>query len=123
VLVDTQYLINTRKLVVSYVDKTGDIKLKYYDWQTPLKYVTCEDNDFQRHPDYKSWDGKSVKQVEVNHPDRYAVYEFLDALPDKEKEEIFEFNLPKIFFIDIETEIIDGFPEAADIKDVNGNGI
>jgi len=122
-LVDTQYLINTRKLVVSYVDKTGDIKLKYYDWQTPLKYVTCEDNDTQRHPDYKSWDNKNVKQIEVNHPDRYAVYEFLDALPDKEKEEIFEFNLPKIFFIDIETEIIDGFPEAADIKDPNGNVI
>jgi len=123
VLIDTQYLINTRKLVVSYVDKTGDIKLKYYDWQTPLKYVTCEDNDTQRHPDYKSWDNKNVKQIEVNHPDRYAVYEFLDALPDKEKEEIFEFNLPKIFFIDIETEIIDGFPEAADIKDPNGNVI
>ena len=122
-LIDTQYLINTRKLVVSYVDKTGDIKLKYYDWQTPLKYVTCEDNDTQRHPDYKSWDNKNVKQIEVNHPDRYAVYEFLDALPDKEKEEIFEFNLPKIFFIDIETEIIDGFPEAADIKDPNGNVI
>jgi len=122
-LIDTQYLINTRKLVVSYVDKTGNIKLKYYDWQNPLKYVTCEDNDTQRHPDYKSWDGKHVKQVEVNHPDRYAVYEFLDSLPEKEKEEIFEFNLPKIYFIDIETEIKDGFPEAADIKDVNGNVI
>jgi len=120
-LVDTQYLINNRKLVVSYVDKTGDIKLKYYDWQTPLKYVTCEDSDPQRHPDYKSWDGKNVKQIEVNHPDRYAVYEFLDALPEKEKEEIFEFNLPKIFFIDIETEIVDGFPEAADILNTDGS--
>jgi DNA polymerase elongation subunit (family B) len=120
VLIDTQYLINTRKLVVSYVDKTGDIKLKYYDWQTPLKYVTCEDNDPQRHPDYKSWDNKHVKQIEVNHPDRYAVYEFLDALPEKERDEIFEFNLPKIFFIDIETEIVDGFPEAADVLNADG---
>jgi hypothetical protein len=59
----------------------------------------------------KSWDNKSVKQIEVNHPDRYAIYEFLDSLPQKEKDEIFEFNLPKIFFIDIETEIVDGFPE------------
>jgi hypothetical protein len=31
-LVETQYLTNTKKLVVSYVDKSGDIKLKYYDW-------------------------------------------------------------------------------------------
>lgn len=120
-LVETQYLTNSKKLVVSYVDKSGDIKLKYYNWDNPMKYVTCEDDDKQKHPIYKSWDGKSVKQIEVNHPDRYAVYEFLDALPEKEKEEIFEFNLPKIFFIDIETEIVDGFPEAADVLDNDGN--
>jgi DNA polymerase elongation subunit (family B) len=120
-LVETQYLSNSKKLVVSYVDKSGEIKLKYYNWDNPMKYVTCDDSDPQKHPVYKSWDGKHVKQVEVNHPDRYAVYEFLDDLPEKEKEEIFEFNLPKIFFIDIETEIVDGFPEAADVLDQNGN--
>lgn len=111
-LVDTQFLSNTKKLVISYVDKTGDIKLKYYNWEEPMKYVTCEDTDKDRHPEYRSWDGKSVKQVQVNIPDRYAIYEFLDSLPEKEKEEIFEYNLPNIYFVDIETEIIDGFPEA-----------
>lgn len=120
-LVETQYLKNTKKLVVSYVDKTGDIKLKYYNWDNPMKYVTCDDSDTQKHYLYKSWDGKSVKQIEVNYPDRYAVYEFLDSLPKEEKEEIFEFNLPKIYFIDIETEIVDGFPEAADVLDNDGN--
>ncbi len=119
-LIDTQYLVNTKKLVVSYVDKSGDIKLKYYDWGTPFKYVTCDSNDPQKHPKYKSWDGKNVKEMDVNHPDRYSVYEFLDSLPDKEKDEIFEFNLPKIFFVDIETEIVDGFPEAADILNQDG---
>jgi DNA polymerase elongation subunit (family B) len=120
-LVETQYLKNTKKLVVSYVDKTGDIKLKYYNWDNPMKYVKCDDNDPQRHPIYKSWDKSCVKQVEVNYPDRYAIYEFLDSLPEKEREEIFEFNTPKIFFIDIETEIVDGFPEAADVLDNDGN--
>ncbi len=119
-LIDTQYLSNTKKLIVSYVDKTGDIKLKYFDWPTPLKYVACEESDPQRHPDYKSWDGKFVKQIEVNHPDRYAVYEFLDALPEKERNEIYEYNLPKIYFIDIETEIVDGFPEAGDVLNPDG---
>ena len=50
--------------------------------------------------------------VEVTHPDRYAIYEFLDHLPESEKEEIFEYNLPNIYFVDIETEIVDGFPDA-----------
>jgi DNA polymerase elongation subunit (family B) len=86
-----------------------------------MKYVACEDTDPQKHPEFRSWDGKSVKQIEVNQPDRYAIYEFLDCLPESEKNEIFEFNLPKIYFIDIETEIVDGFPEAADVKDQNGN--
>lgn len=120
-LVETQYLGNSKKLVVSYVDKSGDIKLKYYNWDNPMKYIACEDSDLQKHPTFKSWDGKSVKQIEVSHPDRYATYEFLDSLPESEKNEIFEFNLPKIFFIDIETEIVDGFPEAADVLDQDGN--
>jgi DNA polymerase elongation subunit (family B) len=111
-LVETQYSTISKRLIVSYVDKSGDIKLKYYDWDNPMKYVTCDDNDPQKHPKFHSWDNKAVKQVEVNHPDRYAVYEFLDSLPEKEQEEIFEFTLPKIYFIDIETEIIDGFPDA-----------
>ncbi len=120
-LVETQYLGNSKKLVVSYVDKSGDIKLKYYNWDNPMKYIACEDTDPQKHNEFKSWDGKSVKQIEVSHPDRYAIYEFLDSLPESEKNEIFEFNLPKIYFIDIETEIIDGFPEAADVLDQDGN--
>jgi DNA polymerase elongation subunit (family B) len=111
-LVDTQYLNNSKRLVVSYVDKSGDIKLKYFEWESPKKYVVCEPDDKDRHPEYKSWDGKHVKQEPVNSPDRYAIYEFLDSLPEKEKEEIFEYNLPKIYFVDIETEIVDGFPDA-----------
>jgi DNA polymerase elongation subunit (family B) len=111
-LVDCQYLSNSKRLIVSYVDNTGDIKLKYFEWEQPTKYVVCSDTDEDRHPVFKSWDGKSVKLEQVSHPDRYSIYEFLDALPEKEKEEIFEFNLPKIFFVDIETEIVDGFPDA-----------
>jgi DNA polymerase elongation subunit (family B) len=120
-LIETQYLSNSKKLVCSYVDKSGDIKLKYFDWDNPMKYVTCDDTDPYKHKSYKSWDGKSVKQVEVDRPDRYAIYEFLDSLPKEEQEELFEYNLPKIYFIDIETEIVDGFPEAADIRDADGN--
>ena len=122
-LVDTQYLTNSKRLVISYVDKTGDTKLKYYEWDNPQKYVACSDDDKDAHPTYKSWDGKRVKLVEVTYPDRYAIYEFLDALPEKEREEIFEYNLPNIYFVDIETEIIDGFPEASDVLDKNGNVI
>ena len=111
-LIDTQYLTNSKKLVVSYVDTSGDIKLKYFDWPNPMKYILCEETDPKRHPTFKSWDGKSVKLEPVSHPDRYSIYEFLDSLPESEKEEIFKYNTPKIYFVDIETEIVDGFPDA-----------
>ena len=119
-LIDTQYLNKSKKLVVRYVDKEGSIKFKYYNWDNPMKYITCDENDVNRHPIYKSWDGKFVKQIDITNPDRYSIYEFLDSLPKDEQDEIFEFNTPKIYFIDIETEILDGFPEAADILDNDG---
>ena len=46
-LIDTQY--KGDKLIVSYVDKKGSIKLKYYNWDTPMKYVVCDDNDPLKH--------------------------------------------------------------------------
>jgi DNA polymerase elongation subunit (family B) len=104
-LIDTQYLTNTKKLVCSYVDKSGDIKMKYFSMDNPMRYTTCSPNDPTRHPTYKSWDGKPVKLVETNYPDRYSVYEYLDSLSEETKEEIFGFNTPRIFFVDIETEI------------------
>jgi hypothetical protein len=84
-LVETQYLTNTKKLVVSYVDKSGDIKLKILRLGQSMKYIACDDTDVQKHPKFKSWDNKSVKQIEVNHPDRYAIYEFLDSCHRKKK--------------------------------------
>ena len=51
-----------------------------------------------------------------------ALY-FLDNLSEKDKKDLTAYNMPKTYFVDIETEIVDGFPEAADIKDAAGNVI
>jgi DNA polymerase elongation subunit (family B) len=113
-LIDTQYLTNSKKLVISYVDKDREIKLKYFDWENPTKYVNCSEDDPDKNPIFRSWDKKAVKSEPVSIPDRYSIYEFLDYLPDDVKDEIFEYNIPKIFFVDIETEILNevGFPDA-----------
>lgn len=111
-LIDTQYIKSKKNLIVSYVDRSGEIKFKNYAWPQPKGYVNCDPSDPQKHPKFKSWDGKPVKLVDVDTPDRYAIYEFLDSLPEKEKDVIFEYNMPKIYFIDIETRIVDGFPDA-----------
>jgi DNA polymerase elongation subunit (family B) len=129
-LIDTQYISSKKKLACSYIDKEGTIKFKYYDWDVPFKIETCDPRDKDVDPLYKSWDGQSIKKVQANHPDRYAVYEFIDALPQKEQEELFEYNEPNVYFLDIETEILDGFPSAEEAENrvlsisiVHGNKI
>ena len=102
-LIEVQYLQSSKRLVVSYIDNTGGIKLKYYEWEQPQKYVACAPDDEKRDKQYKSWDHKNVKLIDVDYPDRYAIYEFLDQLEEKEKKEIFDYNLPDIYFVDIET--------------------
>ena len=102
-LIEAQYLSHTKKLVLSYIDKTGKSKIKYYDWAYPMKYQNCDESDPDKHHLYKSWEGKPVKLVPAGFPDRYAIYEFLDSLPANEKDEIFEYNEPEIYFVDIET--------------------
>ncbi len=121
-LVDTQYNSQSKKLIVSYVDESGKIKMEYFDWQNPSKYERCDDNDPERDPTYKSWEGFSVKKVVGGFPDRYSIYEFLDALPQEDQDRIFKFNLPDIYFVDIETARgEDGFAPPSDERDNDGN--
>lgn len=42
---------------------------------------------------------------------RYRMYEIIDKLPEEKKETIFSYNLPELFFIDIENLMQDGKPD------------
>jgi DNA polymerase elongation subunit (family B) len=109
-IVNYEYL--NGKLVLSYIDKKGNIKFKNYNWQSPLQWNMCSDNDISKSDKFCSWDNKAVKLESCRYPNRYTIYEFLNKLDQAEKDEIFAYNEPKIFFCDIETEITEGFPEA-----------
>jgi len=121
-LIDTEYDYYSKRLIVSFIGKSGKTEIKYFHWEHPTKYVKCDYGDPEQEPVFKSWDGFPVKKERVNHPDRYAIYEFLDALPIEVQDEIFEYNLPEIYFVDIETEKgDDGYAPPADEFDVLGN--
>ena len=61
-----------------------------------------------------NWNGKTVYKHRINpfneKLNRYRQYEILDSQPDDVKERIFSYNLPEIFFIDIENQQQDGKP-------------
>jgi DNA polymerase elongation subunit (family B) len=111
-LVDFSYIRSSQRLALSIVDSTGVARMKYYNWSNPHKFVNCPENDPDKDPKFKSWEGKAVKKIPCGTPDRYAVYEYLDALPEKDKKIIFDYNEPEIYFIDIEVRVEDSFPEA-----------
>jgi DNA polymerase elongation subunit (family B) len=110
-LVDIQYVPHKEQLITSYVDEDGNIKLKYFKYDNPVGFESCNDSDTNKHPNYKTWYGKPIKFVPTTRPDRYSMYYFLDNLPEAEQKELFEYHEPKPYFVDIETEITDGFPD------------
>ena len=108
-IVDWQYL--KQNLVISYIGDNGHIKLKYYNWPNPQKYVICSDDDRDKSGKYTTWDGKACKLQYCRTPDRYSVYDYIDNLPQEEQDILFKYVEPEIFFVDIENEILDKRPQ------------
>lgn len=97
-------------LIVSYVNKKGKIKLKHFSWNRPTKFITTNEDDPERSEKWTTWNGKTVKEVYTRYPNKYSIYDFIESLPPEDKDILFEYNEPDIFFIDIETEILDEKP-------------
>lgn len=69
------------------------------------------DDDPEKSGRYVTWDGRAVKEIYTKYPNKYSVYDFIDNLDDGEREEIYGYQEPNIFFVDIENEILDKKPE------------
>lgn len=104
------YEYKNGNLIVSYFDKSGNLKLKYYPWKSPTKFISTSEDDPERHHKYVLWSGGAIKEIYTRYPNKYSVYNFIDDLPEEEQKTLFEYNEPNIFFIDIETEILDKKP-------------
>ncbi len=105
------YEYNNGKILVSYITPKGNLKFKNYPWQNPTEWRPCSNTDIQKSDNFHTWDNKAVKLESTRYPTRYAIYEYLNKLPQNEKDDIFSYNEPKVYFCDIETEITQGFPE------------
>ncbi len=108
-IIDYEY--KAQMLLISYISEGGWIKMKHFHWPNPSKYVVCEDDDKDKDGRFVTWNGMSVKKVYTRYPDRYSVYYYLESLPEEEKEMLFKYVEPEIFFVDIENEILDKKPQ------------
>jgi DNA polymerase elongation subunit (family B) len=104
-LIDYEFLNSS--LICSYVNDKGNIKLKHFPWKRPSKFITTSDHDPEKSGKWVTWSGKPVKEIYTRNPNKFSIYDFIENLPDEEKDVLFEYNEPNAYFIDIETEILD----------------
>jgi DNA polymerase elongation subunit (family B) len=105
-----------KDVIVSYYDKEGKVAYKQYPIQQFQNWYVCDEKDKDAHGGFKNWDGRPVKLGYARQYNKFSLNYFIDGLPKKDKEEILAYNMPKTYFVDIETEIVDGFPKAEEAK-------
>ena len=103
-------------VIISYYNQEGKISFKKYPISKFFNWYVCDDKDRNASTEYKNWDGRSVKKGQAKRYNKFSLVYFLDGLSDQDKQDIFAYNKPKTFFVDIETEIVDGFPKAEEAK-------
>jgi len=95
-------------LRISYFDKDGNVKVSDYKVEDLSDWKICSETDKNKDPHFRNWDGKPVKKVKSKYLNKWSVYEFIQNNSDID--ELSALNFPKVYSIDIETEVIDGFP-------------
>lgn len=105
-----------KDVIISYYDTEGKVAYKQYPIQQFQNWYVCDEKDRGASAEYKNWDGRSVKLGGARQFNKFSLVYFLDNLPEKDREEILAYNMPKTYFVDIETEIVDGFPKAEEAK-------
>ena len=105
-------------LQISFFDVEGDISIKKF--QIPnnemYEWEYCEPGAKDADPLIKSWDGKPVRKRRSKFLSKWRIEEYLFSLPVEETREIYEFNVPKKFFVDIEVEVTDEWPKPETAK-------
>ena len=105
-----------KELIISYYDKEGKVSFKRYTVNQFQNWVVTEEKDKYKDKTFRNWDNRPLKRGIAKSFNKFSLLYFMDSLPAADKEEIYEFNMPRTYFVDIETEIVDGFPKPEEAK-------
>jgi len=102
-----------RTLHVSYYNMNGKTDFMIYELgeHDMFNWQVCDPNDKDASQVMKNWDGRSVKKVRSKILNKFRLIEYVDNLPWTDKNTIFGYTFPKTYFVDIEVETTDVFPE------------
>jgi DNA polymerase elongation subunit (family B) len=105
-----------KDIIISYYNDKGEVAFKQYPIDKFQNWYVCDDKDKAASTQYTNWDGRKVKLGYGRQFNKFSILYFLDSLSEKDKKELTAYNMPKTYFVDIETEIVDGFPKAEEAK-------
>jgi DNA polymerase elongation subunit (family B) len=118
-------------MLLDLVQNKENLEISYWgdDHKTHIEILPIDEKDryvWMTEPIHKSdepggtvrnWNKDKVwkHRLDFSNPkstlNRYRMYEILDNLPEEKKEKIFSYNLPEMFFIDIENMMQEGKPD------------
>ena len=102
-----------RTLHVSYFNMNGKTDFMIYTLgeHDMYNWQVCDPNDKDASNVMKNWNGHSVKKTRTKILNKFRLIEYIDNLPWTDKNTIFGYTFPKTYFVDIEVEVTDAFPE------------
>lgn len=109
-----------KKLIVSYIDQEGSIKFLQYPIPNDQMFNWMYASRAKADPVWTSYDKKYVKRVPTNRLSEYRLNELLCSFGEQINP-IFEPNVPRTGFSDIEVNVVDEFPdpEHAHLQPIN----
>lgn len=109
------------ELTCSYFNKEGIVEYVRIpiNKEDRFNWVECSANDKEVDLIHKTWDGKPVKKsTEPTKRYGYSKFELTKYRIEELMQKYYdisaplrEFNMPKKYFVDIEVEVLDGFPD------------
>ena len=102
-----------RQLWVSYFNLDGKTRFKTYDLKPEdmFNWEVCDSDDPNADSKIKNWDGRSVKKARSRFLNKYRIIEYMDQISPSDRKLIFGYHFPRTYFVDIEVEVTDSFPE------------
>ena len=116
--------IDGEKLRISYFNDDGEIDFLHLPIPPSERFVWQEYDKLEQNPRYKgtpdpvikTWDNQQVRKARTNRINKYRIEEILAITDPEETAPLWEFKEPQKYFMDIEVEIKDGFPDAESAK-------
>lgn len=105
-----------KEVIVSYYNKEGEVAFKRYPIDQFQNWYVTNEKDRYKNENVRNWDDRPIKLSNARKYNKFSLIYFIDQLPEADKKEILAYNKPRTYFVDIETEIVDGFPKPEEAK-------